>query len=242
MVKALQTVLRLVYPPRCISCGALVESDFGLCGTCWRDTPFITGLSCHLCGVPLPGEDLGEAELCDDCLTTARPWTMGRAALLYKDNGRKLVLALKHGDRHDIVHPAAQWLARAAAPLVTDNMLVAPVPLHWSRMLRRRFNQSALLARAVAQKLDLPDCPDLLRRPVRTKSLEGMGFATRFETLSGAIAPNPAQADKAKGKTILLIDDVMTSGATLAAAAEACVTAGAEDVRILVLARVAKDA
>ena len=219
-----------------------MESDFGLCGPCWRDTPFISGLSCHFCGVPLPGEDDGTPVICDDCLTTARPWSMGRAAMLYRDNARRLVLALKHGDRHELVRPAALWMAHAARPLVTENMLIAPVPLHWTRMLKRRFNQSALLARALARRLEVPDCPDLLRRRVRTRSLEGLGFDGRFETLRGAIVANPARVALARGRTVLVVDDVMTSGATLAAAAQACLAIGASDVRILALARVAKDA
>ena len=138
---ALQAALHLVYPPQCLVCGALVTSDFGLCGSCWRDTPFISGLVCDLCGVPLPGEETGKAEHCDDCLTIARPWSRGRAALLYKDNARHMVLALKHSDRLDLVRPAATWMLRAAAPILEPGMLVAPVPLHWQRLFRRRYNQ-----------------------------------------------------------------------------------------------------
>jgi len=239
---ALQTALRLVYPPRCILCGTLVDSDFGLCGPCWRDTPFAAGLVCGTCGTPLPGDGDDEQAICDDCLATARPWSMGRAAMLYRDNARRLVLALKHGDRQDVVRPATLWLARAARPLLTDDMLIAPVPLHWTRMLRRRFNQSALLARALARHLGLPDCPDLLRRTTRTPPLDGMGAETRFRTLAGTIAVSPARAGAVRGRTVLLVDDVMTSGATLAASALACLDGGARDVRVLVLARVARDA
>ncbi|MCZ7674870.1 MAG: ComF family protein [Roseovarius sp.] len=241
MPGALQTALRLVYPPRCTLCGTLVDSDFGLCGPCWRDTPFIAGLVCRTCGTPLPGTDDGEAVQCDDCLATARPWSMGRAAMLYRDNARKLILGLKHGDRQDVVRPATLWLARAARPLVSDDMLIAPVPLHWARLLRRRYNQSALLARALARHLGLPDCPDLLRRRVRTPVLDGMGAEARFGALSGAIAVHPARAARLRGRTVLLVDDVMTSGATLAAAALACLDGGARDVRVLVLARVTRD-
>lgn len=241
-MNAFQTALQLIYPPRCTICGDQVSSDFGLCGACWRDTPFISGLCCDTCGAPLPGADHGDREICDDCLKIARPWSRGRAAIIYKDNGRKLVLALKHGDRHDIARPAALWLENAARPILKENMLVAPVPLHWTRLMRRKFNQSALLAQVFARQAGLGHCPDLLQRRVKTRPLEGVGFDARFAALQDAIEPHPKRRHRLSGQSILLIDDVMTSGATLSAATRACLKGGAKDVRILVLARVVKDA
>ena len=235
-----QTALRVLYPSKCVSCGERVESDFGLCGPCWRDTPFIEGLCCDSCGVPLPGES-DETEHCDACRSIARPWSRGRAAFVYRGNGRKLVLGLKRGDRHDIVRPAALWLARAAQPLLRENTLIAPIPLHWTRLLKRRFNQSALLAQALARRIDAAFCPDLLIRSVRTESLEGKSFEARFSTLGGAINAHPKRRHRMVGRHVLLVDDVMTSGATMAAAAEACFAAGACEVSALTLARVAKD-
>lgn len=241
-MQAFQTALQVIYPARCTLCGSHVESDFGLCGPCWRDTPFIAGLVCDTCGVPLPGESGGHAEHCDECLSVARPWSRGRSALVYRENGRKLVLALKHGDRHDVVRPAALWMARVAQPLLTCNTLIAPVPLHWLRMLKRRFNQSALLAQALARETTLPVCPDLLIRPKHTRSLKGMGPEERHAMLDGAIRVHPKRRAELIGRTVLLVDDVMTSGATLSAGAQACFSAGAQDVCILTLARTAKDA
>ena len=239
---AFQTAVRLVYPPRCMSCGDLVESDFGLCGPCWRDTPFLSGLVCDACGTQLPGQGGPGAEYCDDCLANVPPWSRGRAALRYHDNGRRLVLALKHGDRQDLVRPASAWMARAAQPLLRPGMLIAPVPLHWVRMLSRRFNQAALLAQGVARETGLDWCPDLLIRPRRTKSLGGLDRDARHATLDGAIRIHSRHPDRARGRDILIVDDVMTSGATLSAATRACRAAGARDVCILTLARVGKDA
>ncbi|QYX57023.1 double zinc ribbon domain-containing protein [Roseovarius sp. SCSIO 43702] len=238
-----QSVLRLVYPPRCLTCGEEVASDFGLCGPCWRETPFVTGLCCDACGIGLPtGPDMPNEIRCDDCLTQGRPWSKGRSAMAYSGNGRKIVLALKHGDRHDVVRPAGAWLARAAAPLVLPRMIVAPVPLHWMRMIKRRFNQSALLARALAAEAGLDLGPDLLIRPRATESLGGLGYEMRHRTMQNAITAHPRRGADMAGRPVLLVDDVMTSGATLSVAAQACLAAGASDVRIVTLARAGKDA
>jgi len=238
----LQALLHLIYPPQCINCGVRVISDFGLCGDCWRDTPFITGLVCHHCGLPLPGEEAHAPVLCDDCLSIARPWRAGRAAVLYQDNGRKLVLALKHADRLDIAHPAAEWMFKAAQPLFVADMLVAPVPLHRWRLVQRRYNQAALLSRRIARLAKAAHCPDLLQRPRNTGTQEGRSRDGRFDAMSGALMLHPRHAKRVQGRHILLVDDVMTSGATLAAGAEACLAGGASSVSVLVMARVAKQA
>lgn len=184
---------------------------------------------------------MDSTELCDDCLTIARPWDHGRAALLYKDNGRRIVLSLKHGDRTDLVHTAKSWMIRAAGPILTDDVVVVPIPVHWTRLLRRRYNQAALLALAVAKSKNLQVIPDALVRKRATPVQDGMGREQRFENLSNAIHPHPKRSIGLNGRDVLLIDDVMTSGATLAAATEACYAAGARRVSVLVLARVAKD-
>jgi predicted amidophosphoribosyltransferase len=190
----------------------------------------------------MPGEETGKPEHCDDCLTIARPWSRGRSALLYKDNARTMVLALKHGDRLDLARPAAQWMLRAAGPILEPGMLVAPVPLHWMRLFLRRYNQSVLLSQALAGAAALEHCPDLLTRSRSTPRQEGRGRDARFANVQGVIALHPRQGKRAEGRHVLLVDDVMTSGATLAAAAEACVAGGARAVSVLTMARVAKDA
>ena len=153
-----------------------------------------------------------------------------------------MVLAFKHGDRLDLARPAAQWLHRAAQPILHKDMLVAPIPLHWFRLIKRRYNQSAMLSAGLARLAVLDHCPDLLQRCRHTPSQEGRDRDARFANLSAALRVHPRRMARVDGRHILLVDDVMTSGATFAAAAEACVAAGAVSVSILALARVAKDA
>lgn len=241
LLERLQTGLNAIYPARCLNCGDIVDSDFGLCGPCWRDTAFIGGTICDHCGVPLPGLAGGDVLICDACLQSPRPWVQGRAALLYLNTGRKLVLALKHGDRQEIARPAGRWMAAAAKPVLCAETLIAPVPLHWRRLLKRRYNQSALLARAMARITGHRSCADLLQRHRATPSLDGLGREERRMTLQGAIRLNPARQELIRDRPVLLVDDVMTSGATLAAATEACQAAGSGPVCVVTLARVAKD-
>ena len=238
----LQSVIRAIYPAQCVACDEPTEAEFGLCGPCWRETKFIGGLVCDTCGTPLPGEDRGEIVQCDDCMTIARSWDRGRAALIYTGIGRRFVLGLKHGDRTDLARPAAMWMTRVARPLLRDDTVLVPVPLHWARLARRRYNQAALLVRALGRALDRPVCADALLRPKKTQPLEGHNRDARFLALSGAIVPNAKRMDQIRGKSVLLVDDVMTSGATLAASAEAARAAGAANVSIVTLARVVKDA
>ncbi len=236
----LSAALHLIYPPQCITCDAKVTSDFGLCGDCWRETPFVAGLVCDTCGAPLKGQDTGQAEYCDECLTIARPWGRGRAALIYRGNARGIVLALKHGDRMDLARPASAWLARAAEGLISPGMLVAPVPLHWMRLFKRRYNQAALLSAGVAKLARLDHCPDLFQRRRYTPAQSG-GREARFANMSATMRVHPRWADRIMGRDVMVVDDVMTSGATFAAVAEAALAAGATSVATLALARVVKE-
>lgn len=229
--------VRALYPPACVACGALAERDFALCGPCWREAGFLLGaLVCDACGVPLPGRDDGAVH-CDDCLRRPRPWTRGRAALPYRGTGRDLVLALKHADRTDLARPLGLWMAAAARPLVGPGLAIVPVPLHWMRLLTRKQNQAQLLAREVGRALDLPVLPDALVRRRMTRSLGHEGREARHRALDGAIAPHPRRGAALAGRPVLLLDDVMTSGATMTAATDAALAAGASEVRVLVAAR-----
>ena len=239
---AIQTVFETIFPPQCISCQVVVEKTGGLCGPCWRDTHFISGLACVKCGAPLMGDDSDHDVWCDDCMVIARPWDKGAAALVYSGAGRKLVLGLKHADRSEVCKPAARWMVQKVAPLLSQNTLVVPIPLHWYRIFKRRYNQSALLAAEISKLSGSRHVPDLLLRKRATQSLDGMTKDQRFQILNQAISANPRHSQKIEGSDILLVDDVMTSGATFAAATEACFASDARSVCVVALARVVKDA
>jgi len=239
----LQRLFHVIYPPHCILCETLTEVDFALCGPCWVQTPFIGGVCCDHCGQPLLGPELPSVVAsCDGCMKIKRPWSKGRAALVYKDNARRLVLSLKHGDRTDLVRVVAPWMARAGQDILQGNPLLVPVPLHRFRLIKRKYNQAALLAHQLAKVTGLDLLVDGLHRSKRTAPLDRHTSDQRFASLDGAIEPSTRQAHMIKGRKVVLIDDVMTSGATFAAATQACFAAGADDVCVLALARVAKDA
>lgn len=239
-MRGLQHALTLIYPDQCVLCPRLVDGVGSLCAECWRDMPFLVGAVCDLCGASLPGSEDDHINHCDDCLAMQRPWSKGRAALSYRDSARRMVLALKHGDRTELARPAAVWMANAGRCLLENGTLLVPVPVHWSRLLVRRYNQSAELVRAIAALSGLTACPDALTRTRRTSVQDGMSVDTRFANLANAICANPKRAGIIRGANICLVDDVLTSGATLAAATEACYAAGANRVSVLVLARVEK--
>lgn len=239
--------LRLIFPPQCLACGEPVSEDGALCAACWAEAAFVSDCCCSRCGLPLPGEILGEEEdeggflICDDCLHVARPWLRGRAALTYTGTGRKLALMLKHGDRPDLAPILGDWVARAAAPLIRPEMAVIPVPVHVRRLLKRKYNQAELLAERVAHVYGLPHLPHALRRLRDTPMQDHGSVDDRFANVEDAFGVSRRHLRSIEGRAILLVDDVMASGATLAAAAETLREAGSGPISIVVLARAVKD-
>ncbi len=241
MMSNIQTALRFVFPPRCVGCGGVVESDFGLCGKCWSETSFIGEVVCDACGRQLLGEADDQRTLCDACQSVTRPWQQGRSVLIYEGLGRKLVLGLKYGDRQDVALAAAKWMARVARRLDRPETIVVPVPIHRWRLMKRRYNQAGLLGQALAKELGRPFCPDLIVRTKEMRTTKGLSARQRDELLSGAFEPHPKRLHLAKGKSALLVDDVFTTGATLSAVTHAAYRAGFEHVDVIALARASKE-
>ena len=237
----MQRAVALIYPDQCALCTELVDAHGGLCVSCWRDTQFANGLTCAQCARPLPGTSDGGPELCDDCLSAPPIWSRGFAAVYYSGAGRRFVLALKYGDRTDLASTAAAWMARAASEELTPETVILPISAHWRRLLRRRYNPAVELAKALGRQVDLPVIHDGLIRHRATKTQEGLGVTDRFLNLQGAFKVNPKRMDELSGKRLIIVDDTMTSGATLTAATQATLGAGAASVSVLVLARTLKN-
>jgi ComF family protein len=233
---ATRAALDALYPPVCAACGADADNPAALCGPCFRDAGFIAGPVCDRCGLPTP------AQVCDDCRADPPEWRRGRAAALYQGAARKAALALKHGDRHDVAQAAAIWMLRAGDRLVAQADWIAPVPLHRWRLLERGFNQAAELTHALCRRAGRPGvaAPDMLIRRRATPSQDGRTRAGRAANVAGAFAPRPGWRTRVEGATVLLVDDVMTTGATLSACAATLYAAGAAHVDALALARVAR--
>lgn len=245
LAAAARRLADLVWPPACAACRAPVAEAGGLCAACWAETRLIQPPACRLCGQPL---DLGGPDAtCDACLHAPPAWSEGAAAAVYEGAARRLALGLKHADRLDIAALGARWMLAAeagrGARLVAAADLVAPPPLHWLRMLKRRYNQSGELARAICRLAGRPAAfaPDLLRRTRATPTQEGRNRLQRHENVAGAFAVAPRWRGRLAGARVLLVDDVLTTGATLSACAEACRAAGAADVTVLALARVVRE-
>lgn len=227
-------------PPHCPVSREEVASYGVLGAEAWSAAHFIEDPFCKRCGVPFSA-DYGEDVECPACIAEPPDFDRARAALVYDDASHKMIVGFKHGDRTELADMFGAWLARAGASILTASTVVTPIPLHPRRLLLRRFNQSGLLARAVAKKTGSLLLLDGLIRRRATPPQKDLSAEGRKRNVAGAFAlRNEAMAAKVKGAHVVLVDDVLTTGATLSAAARTVKRAGASQVDALVLARVVK--
>ena len=239
--RATGRLVDFVLPPRCVGCGAgLGEgADLGaLCSGCWSAVEFLAPPLCVRCGYPFEFE-LGGDAICPACRTSPPVFDRARAVMRYDAGSRRMLLSFKHADRTDLAPAFGRWLARAGAELLSEADIVAPVPLHWTRLFARRYNQAALLAQAAARQAGRPFGPDLLVRRRRTAP-QSSGRAARARNVAGAFRVPSRRRALVEGRRILLVDDVRTTGATLEACARALKAAGARGVDVLTLAMVVR--
>jgi len=231
--------LDLLLPPRCLGCGAIVDRQGTLCSICWRGVGFIGPPMCACCGLPFEIA-AGPGALCGACVATPPVYARARAAVVYDDGSRSLTLGFKHGDRLHAAAPFARWMVHAGAELLADADLIVPVPLHPWRLFRRRYNQSALLARAVSRMSGVPLAVDAVVRRRRTPSQGGLNRRQRALNVRGAFRVRHGAIATVAGRRVILVDDVLTTGATVGACARALLSAGAVSVDVLTLARVVR--
>jgi len=235
---ALRPVLDFALPPRCPGCGAITAEPHRFCLDCWSDLEFLGDPCCFRCGLPF-GFGPGGEEQCGACLADPPAFDRMRAAVAYGDIPRKVALKLKYGGRPGVAETIARFVERHMPP--APEAILAPVPLHRWRIWKRGYNQAALIASALARRSGIEARLDLVDRIKATPPLRGKNPAQRRDTVRGAFRIAPKHADAVRGRTIILVDDVYTSGATVGACARVLKRAGAARIEVLCWARVLKE-
>lgn len=229
-----------IFPPICLVCRCSVTQHGDLCPDCWHAIDFIHAPLCSHCGVPFTFcTDSFDSSVCADCITSPPHYSMARSAFRYTDGSAKLVFDLKYYDHTYGARTFAAWLYRAGYDCLAGADLLIPVPLHPRRLLRRLYNQSALLCYELSSLSGIPAHFSLLRRTRHVPAQTQLTRKQRLQNVTHVFAcPAPARA-MLSGKTVVLIDDVLTTGSTVQACSQTLLRAGAHDVRVLTLARTA---
>jgi ComF family protein len=233
---AAKLALDVALPTLCVSCREPVDGE-GVCAECWAKLSFIAPPYCPRLGIPFV-YDPGPEMLSMEAIASPPAYTRARAAVRYDDVARTLVHALKYQDRTDLAPAMGRWMARAGRELLGDADVLVPVPLHWRRGWSRRYNQSGALARIIEQQTRVPVAAEALRRIRRTEQQIGLSRPQRASNVQGAFKVAPDRQHLISGRRVVLIDDVLTSGATVDACARALLRAKAASVDVLVFARV----
>lgn len=236
----LRRFLHLILPHRCFKCDVILEGYNGLCSTCWAGIHFISKPYCAQCGYPLEIH-LGDGAICGQCAKGENALSHVRSLFVYDEMSKGLILKLKHGDALHSAPFYGEHLSDIAADVLEESQILCPVPLHWSRLLSRSYNQSHVLGKEIAKRRPRLDyLPRLLRRHRATESQGRLTTNQRFSNIQGSISLDKQQKNRIKGKRIVLVDDVMTSGATLNTCAKVLLRSGAERVDAITLGRVTR--
>ncbi|MDI7864258.1 ComF family protein [Rhizobiaceae bacterium n13] len=236
MLNIIGGVANVIYPPVCSGCGVITGGHRGMCAACWSSIRFIERPYCEVLGLPF-SHDLGQNILCAEAIANPPPFDRLRSVAIHDGVVRNLVHALKYRDRTDLAIMMAEWILRASDGTVAASDAIIPVPLHRWRLVWRKFNQAAELARQLARISGKPLLASTLVRRKRTLQQVGLGAKARQDNVRGAFVVRDAHIGSVLGKRIVLVDDVYTTGATVSSAARALKKAGAVDVTVLTFAR-----
>lgn len=231
-----------VLPPRCIVSGDFVDRQGMITASAWKELRFIAPPFCVSCGTPL-SYTLEYGTLCASCAAWPPPFDKARAALVYDDGSKDMILRFKYADQTHAVHSFVPWLLQAGKEFLDMADYIVPVPLHRTRLLKRRYNQAALIAQALcrAEGVSAAYLPEALLRYKKTETQGTMNFRQRRKNVKNAFMVPPAHRTKLQGRNIVLVDDVYTTGATVKECAKVLKKAGAGKIYVLALARVVKD-
>jgi ComF family protein len=230
-------LLDTLYPPVCLSCDGPVATADTLCPACFRKLRPITAPMCPVLGLPFEVA-LGPGTLSAEAIADPPPFARARSAVIYNAVARSLVGKLKYGDRPELARFCARLMAQAGHELWGDDALLVPVPMHRTRQFARRYNQSAELARALGRVTGLPVDPGLVSRSKKTRPQVGLSGEARRRNLAGAFQPSADLASRLRGRRVILVDDVITTGSTVRAVTRALLKGGAERIDVLSFARV----
>lgn len=237
---AAQLVADIAFPPSCPSCHGAVEAEGNFCAACFAKLRMITAPLCQCCGIPFVFA-VEEVMRCPECLESPPAFDMARSALVYDAVSAPLISALKFSDQWSGLARHARMMVGAGGDALKEADLLLPVPLHWRRLVRRKYNQSALLAYSISAQVKIPCAIGILQRVRPTPPQMRLDRKTRLRNVRKAFAVSPAAMAEIMGKTVVLVDDVITTGATADACARVLKKAGAKEVRVLTLARTVKE-
>jgi len=232
-----RALFHLVLPPRCLACDTLVAEPGGLCAACWTDLPLIEKPYCDRTGRPM-AYDLGDTIVSAEAIANPPVYRKMRSASRYDGTAKRLILSLKFHDRLDLVPPLARYMVRAAGDILKDADILIPVPLHPQRLFKRRFNQSAELAKAISAETRIPHNLEALRRIRPTRQQTALDMIERIKNVEGAFRVPASKAIHIHGRRVVLVDDVVTTGATINACTRALLREKAAHVDVITFAKV----
>jgi ComF family protein len=227
-------IFDICFPTMCCNCGEIVESE-GICSRCWKEIKWISDPKCKICGIPF---ELNISDICVACMNRKPIFDQAISAFEYNEASRGILLKFKHGDATYLCPQLARWIYGASQSVIQNADLLIPVPIHFFKRLKRKYNQSELLAQELEKLSGIPHEPRILQKKKRTLQQEGLSRTIRLQNVKGSFSVNEKYKNLLEKKTVLLIDDVLTTGATANECAKILKKHGAEKVIVLTVARV----